>query len=202
MRRVASALILAAMASGAQAASSGNFTFRTVGRATPKEVTYPAMAPPNAMRVMGREADQPVDNVNNPDPSLSYNRPFGASSGGGRSINLGEIARLGARWGRVTSTYRSVAHNRSVGGVANSFHLRGRAIDIARRSGVVHSQIASALRAAGYSLLESLDEGDHSHFAFGGAGEVKPRAVRPRVTFAGAGEVTHWRMVYAPGVSH
>ena len=198
MRRVATGLILATMASGAQAASSSNFTFRTVGRAIPKEVTYPAMAPPNAMRVMGREADQPLDNFNNPDPSLSYNR----NVGGGRSIKIGEIARLGAQWGRVTSTYRSVDHNRSVGGVANSYHLRGRAIDIVRRPGVGHWQIASALRAAGYSLLESLDEGDHSHFAFGAAGETKPRAVRPHVVVAGAGEITHWRMVYAPGVSH
>ena len=198
MRRVATGLILATMASGAQAASSSNFTFRTVGRAIPKEVTYPAMAPPNAMRVMGREADQPLDNFNNPDPSLSYNR----NVGGGRSIKIGEIARLGAQWGRVTSIYRSVEHNRSVGGVANSYHLRGRAIDIVRRSGVAHWQIASAMRAAGYSLLESLDEGDHSHFAFGSAGEIKPRAVRPRITLAGAGEVTHWRMVYAPGASH
>ena len=203
MRRVVTALIMGVLAGGAQAASSSNFTFRTVGRATPKEVTYPAMAPPNAMRVMGREAGQPVDNVNNPDPSLSYNHHFGTPSGGGRSIHIGEIARLGAQWGRVTSTFRSVEHNRSVGGVANSYHLRGRAIDIVRRPGVSHWQIASAMRAAGYSLLESLDEGDHSHFAFGSAGEVKaPRAVRARITLAGAGEVTHWRMVYAPGVSH
>ena len=202
MRRAATALILVSMAGGAQAASSSNFAFRTVGRATPKEVTYPAMAPPNAMRVMGREADQPIDNFNNPDPSLNYNHGGSRVGGGGRSINIGEIARLGAHWGRVTSTYRSVEHNRSVGGVANSYHLRGRAIDIVRRPGVAHWQIASAMRAAGYSLLESLDEGDHSHFAFGSAGEIKPRAVRPHVVVAGAGEITHWRMVYAPGASH
>lgn len=196
MRHAVGALILAAMTSNAQAASSGSLDFRLVGSATPKEVRYPAMAPPNAMRVMGREADQPLDNFNNPDPSLSYDR------GGGRSINIAEIARLGARWGRVTSTYRSVEHNRDVGGVPNSYHLRGRAIDIVRRAGVAHWQIASALRAAGYSLLESLDEGDHSHFAFGSPGETKPNHARPRIVLAGAGEVTHWRMVYAPGVSH
>ena len=45
--------------------------------------------------------------------------------------------------------------------------LSGRAIDIARRPGVRHADIAAALRAAGYVLIESLDEGDHSHFAFG-----------------------------------
>ena len=70
----------------------------------------------------------------------------------------------------MTSTIRSVAHNRAVGGVRNSWHLSGRAIDIARRPGVTHAQIAAAFRNAGYYLIESLDEGDHSHFAFGGSG--------------------------------
>jgi hypothetical protein len=85
------------------------------------------------------------------------------------SVNLRSVAGLGAQWGRVTSTYRSPAHNRAVGGVRNSFHLSGRAIDIARRAGVTHAQIAAAYRNAGYYLIESLDEGDHSHFAFGSA---------------------------------
>ena len=192
MRRIATALVLAAMAGGAQAASSGKFAIRTVGASTPKEVTYPSMAPPNALRVMGRESDPAFDNSNNPDPSLSYH------GGGGRSIDMSAIARIGARWGRVTSMLRSAQHNRAVGGVANSHHLRGRAIDIARRPGVGHWEIASALRAAGYSLLESLDEGDHSHFAFGSAGESKPRRASPKMVFAGRGEVTQWRVVYAP----
>ena len=86
------------------------------------------------------------------------------------TIDLRSIAGLGSHWGRVTSTYRSAEHNRAVGGVHNSYHLSGRAIDIARRPGVTHSQIAAAFRNAGYYLIESLDEGDHSHFAFGGVG--------------------------------
>jgi hypothetical protein len=55
-----------------------------------------------------------------------------------------------------------------VGGVPNSYHLSGRAIDIARYSGVSHAQLARAFVQSGYRLIESLDEGDHSHFAFGG----------------------------------
>ena len=81
---------------------------------------------------------------------------------------------MAAQWGRVTSTWRSAAHNRAVGGVPNSYHLRGRAIDIARRPGVTHSMIAAAFRNAGYQLVESLDEGDHSHFAFGFGGRGSP----------------------------
>lgn len=120
--------------------------------------------------------------------------------GSGRvSVDMSSIASIGSHWGRVTSTYRSAAHNREVGGVPNSFHLRGRAIDIARRAGVSHWQIAAAYRAAGYNLLESLDEGDHSHFAFGNPGEVKYRALRAASAPAKATDQTNWGIVYAPG---
>ena len=47
-----------------------------------------------------------------------------------------------------------------------SYHLFGRAIDVQRRRGVTHQMVDAALRRAGYALVESLDEGDHSHFAF------------------------------------
>jgi hypothetical protein len=113
----------------------------------------------------------------------------------GRSVNMADIKQIGTRWGQVTSTYRSPAHNRHVGGVANSYHLRNRAIDIARRPGVSHGQIAAAYRAAGYSLAESLDEGDHSHFAFG---SPKHRGPQPQMVEVKSGEKTEWRIVYAP----
>ncbi len=114
----------------------------------------------------------------------------------GKSVDMTDVSRIGARWGQVTSTLRSAAHNRRVGGVANSYHLRNRAIDIARRPGISHGQIAAAYRAAGYSLAESLDEGDHSHFAFGAAGGWSgPKAQMVAVK---SGEKTEWRIVYAP----
>jgi len=110
-------------------------------------------------------------------------------------IDLNAVAAIGRRWGTVTSTLRSPEHNRRVGGVANSYHLKGRAIDIARRPGVSHAQIAAAYRAAGYHLVESLDEGDHSHFAFGAPASIARRAPQPPERPA---EVTAWRMVSAP----
>jgi hypothetical protein len=114
------------------------------------------------------------------------------------SANLKPATAIGARWGRVTSTYRSPARNRAVGGVRNSWHLRGRAIDIARRPGVSHAAIAAAFRAAGYSLIESLDEGDHSHFAFGGAhssgsSRATSSALAPAQQLAS--EMTDWGIV-------
>ena len=81
-------------------------------------------------------------------------------------FRISAAASIGARFGRVTSTLRSPEHNRRVGGVRNSWHLSGRAMDIARAPGVSHSMIAAELRRAGFHLMESLDEGDHSHFAF------------------------------------
>ena len=113
---------------------------------------------------------------------------------GGR-IDLRSAAAIGSQWGRVTSTVRSREHNRRVGGVRNSFHLLGRAIDIARRPGVSHSQIAAAYRNAGYRLVESLDEGDHSHFAFGTAGA--PSAFKPTPRKSAPTNSTPWRVVTA-----
>ena len=118
-----------------------------------------------------------------------------------RGFSLGAIALIGSAWGRVTSTRRSPEHNRRVGGVRNSFHLSGRAIDIARRPGVSHSAIAAAYRRAGYQLIESLDEGDHSHFAFGafGTGEQRrPRQLEAHGSTGLSAAGTQWKIVSAP----
>lgn len=127
---------------------------------------------------------------------LSY-RPLG----GGSSFSLAAVARIGSDWGRVTSTHRTPQRNRLVGGARNSFHLHGRAIDIARRPGVSHAAIAAAYRAAGYRLIESLDEGDHSHFAFAtGSGSGMARDRTPRSSTGGPAE-THWRIVTVAGMT-
>ena len=139
-----------------------------------------------------REVGKPVSRAaaDEPLPAGTW-----AMESSGRSVNMGDVKQIGAHWGQVTSTYRSPAHNRRVGGVANSFHLSNRAIDIARRPGVSHWQIAAAYKNAGYSLAESLDEGDHSHFAFG---SPKRRGAQPQMVAVKSGEQTEWRIVYAP----
>lgn len=102
-----------------------------------------------------------------------YGRPgqpiiedFDFSPPEGRTLGIEDAASFGKKFGTVTSTKRSAARNKAVGGVANSYHLTNRAMDIARKPGVSHKKIESALRAAGYNIVESIDEGDHSHFAF------------------------------------
>lgn len=108
---------------------------------------------------------------------------------------LSAAVAVASRLGRVTSTTRTAARNRAVGGVRNSFHLSGRAIDVARSAGVRHSDVEAALRSAGLALVESLDEGDHSHFAFGSA---PPPASSLRKAAANRPSPTRWRMVLAP----
>jgi hypothetical protein len=134
------------------------------------------------------------------EPVTSATRAVTSVVTGGR-INLAAVAGIGSQWGRVTSTYRSPEHNRRVGGVRNSYHMSGRAIDIARRPGVSHWQIAAAFRNAGYRLIESLDEGDHSHFAFGtGDGPVyRPlhRSQPQQEAQRSASSSTQWRVVTA-----
>lgn len=59
----------------------------------------------------------------------------------GEALSMTRALVVAQRWGRVSSTLRSPAHNRAVGGVPNSFHLSGRAIDVVRGAGVRHHQI-------------------------------------------------------------
>ena len=96
--------------------------------------------------------------------------------------------RLVSAFGVITSTWRSTEHNRAVGGVPNSYHLHAQAMDVVRRPGVTHRQIDAALRSAGYNLIESLDEGDHSHFAFAWGGSQMASA-------PDKGELTKWGVV-------
>ena len=130
-------------------------------------------------------------------PSAGSFVPLGRATG-----NLSAAAAVGSRWGRVTSTYRTPAHNKRVGGVPGSFHTHGRAVDIARKPGVSHSQIAAAYRSAGFQLIESLDEGDHSHFAFSW-GMTGPRPAMKTITATPiakeASAETQWRIVSVPG---
>lgn len=144
-----------------------------------------------------REIGKPGKRASSNEPSPAGTWAMEAQPGGGKSVDMSNVKQLGSRWGRVTSTYRSPEHNRRVGGVANSYHLRNRAIDIARRPGVRHAEIVAAYRAAGYSLAEALDEGDHTHIAFGTSRRRAPGA-QAQIVAVQAGEKTEWRIVYAP----
>lgn len=178
--RAGIALILLSFGTAATAGET-DWGIRELGKPV-KRPSVSSEPPPAGTWAMPKPSEQQV-------PGRAVGSP-------GRPVDMGSISQIGGQWGRVTSTYRSPEHNRRVGGVANSYHLRGRAIDIARRPGVSHSQIAAAYRAAGYSLAESLDEGDHSHFAFGAP--KRRRGAQAQIVAVQAGEKTEWRIIYAP----
>ena len=119
MLRFSISIALLCAASAAQAGSPTNFGVREFGKswdspsrpeATPA-VLNRAASPATIPGILGRD--------------LPSSR-----------IDLSSVARIGGQWGRVTSMRRSAERNRRVGGVANSYHLSGQAVDIARRPGV------------------------------------------------------------------
>ncbi len=189
---VSLALLMSATEAWA-ASSTTDFGIRTVGVRTVGVRTNSGQI----TTVVTNSASKALLASNNPTPARLNNPLFtNPSLPLGSRVNLRAVASLGAQWGRVTSMIRSVAHNHAVGGVRNSWHLSGRAVDIARRPGVTHAQIAAAFRNAGYHLMESLDEGDHSHFAFGGSGgHYVPLA--PTVRSASTTPSTQWKIVTA-----
>ena len=185
MLRVSIAFVLLSVATGALAATPTNFGVREFGKAWDKPSRVEAIpAVLNPVTIKAPTYRSPETGSPVLDPSLRSSR-----------IDLNSVARIGSEWGRVTSMRRSREHNRSVGGVPNSYHLTGQAVDIARRPGVSHRQIVAAFRNAGYSLIEALDEGDHTHLAFGRPHHSGPR---PQMVTAEVGGQTQWRIIYAP----
>lgn len=74
----------------------------------------------------------------------------------------GKIGFTGVPGERVTSTVRTPAHNRSVGGVPNSYHLRGLARDSVPPAGMSMNEYHRRLVAMN-PHLEVINEGDHIH---------------------------------------
>ena len=63
---------------------------------------------------------------------------------------------------RITSTKRSAAHNKAVGGVANSYHLTGQARDSVPPPGMSMNEYYRRLRALNPDK-DVINEGSHVH---------------------------------------
>lgn len=84
---------------------------------------------------------------------------------------------------RFTSGLRTPNQNRDAGGAANSFHLRGQAVDIAPPAGVSIQDFRRQLELQGVNVRELINEGDHWHVAWEGGARApnigRGEAVRP-----------------------
>jgi hypothetical protein len=173
--RKADAAMIAANAADYHAHHPSTGGSKTVVQYGPEAYGADGRLKPGAMpavTTITNPGSDPPDYAPNPKPDVRSGGTSGKPSAASLpEIDLGPIKQIGAKYGTVTSTTRSTKHNREVGGVSNSFHRDyghgGHAIDIVRGKGVTHKEIATAYQNAGYNLVESLDEGDHSHFAFG-----------------------------------
>lgn len=127
-----------------------------------------------AERLVGAELKKQTDELNKQrqidlanarkrPPSTRPDRQIGASLTAEQARSIVN-AQFGA--GTVTSGRRSAEHNKNVGGVPNSFHLTGNAIDVAKRPGVTLNKITELLRRQGVTIAQGLDEGDHYHVAW------------------------------------
>lgn len=109
------------------------------------------------------------------DAARAANRVDHSNDQSGREVNEAQaraiVASIG---GTVTSGTRTAQHNADVGGVPNSFHVKGQALDIAKTAGMTLGKIVQAFEKAGVHLIEKLDEGDHFHVAFGKRGRAGP----------------------------
>jgi hypothetical protein len=87
---------------------------------------------------------------------------------GGRKAMTTEFAPKGVNQAGITSTYRTPAHNREVGGVPNSFHTRRGingeplAVDSVPPRGMSMASYAAQLRRAN-PHYDVINEGDHVH---------------------------------------
>ena len=66
----------------------------------------------------------------------------------------------------ITSQQRSPLHNQEVGGVPDSMHTTGQAMDFTLPKGITSDQVRQQLESQGYPVTEYLNEGNHVHWGW------------------------------------
>lgn len=88
--------------------------------------------------------------------------------------------------GKVSSTFRTPAHNAEVGGKPNSQHLTGNAMDVVFPNANAKRMAIDAARKNGY---QAIDEGDHVHFQLARGGQQGGTQLRPAPKAENAGSL-------------
>ena len=112
----------------------------------------------------------------------------GMSSGGGEptaaaagvAAPLRDLEAMGVR---VTSDVRTQQRNQAVGGVPNSRHMSGEAVDLVPPQGMTMAQLAQETKRR-FPQARVINEGDHVHVEWG-AQRANPFPNAPRVVMAG-----------------
>jgi hypothetical protein len=89
---------------------------------------------------------------------------------------------------QITSEQRTPEHNAAVGGVPDSMHVTGQAMDFVLPKGVTADQVKSQLVAQGYPVSEFINEGDHIHWGWRPKGSAGPAANDPWGTASSGGQ--------------
>lgn len=84
----------------------------------------------------------------------------GLAGGQGALDIAGDFEQFSSLGIPVSSTLRSPSRNAKVGGVGNSYHLTGEAVDIVPRTPQEKQQVTEFWKGRGYQVI---DEGDHLH---------------------------------------
>lgn len=141
-----------------------------------KETADPSVI--RALREIGIDPASPegrqivIQNLNPPQYQAfgdSLYQTRGPGMGGSPAPKADIRGFVGSVGGGVTSGFRSPADNKRVGGVTNSMHMTGDALDTVPPQGVSMDQWAGQLRQQ-FPGYEVLNEGDHVHVEAKGSG--------------------------------
>lgn len=130
---------------------------------------------PKYQTVQNSDGSSQVVAIDQPAPTSFA--PRAAAGGGGGGADAISVIQSILPEARFTSGLRTPDQNRSAGGAANSFHLRGQAVDIAPPAGVSLADFRRQLESSGVKVRELINEGDHWHIAWEG-GSTAPNIGR------------------------
>lgn len=116
-------------------------------------------------------------------PGVTYGGGEGGAAAPAPAGVAAPLRDLEAMGVRVTSDVRTPQRNQAVGGVPNSRHMSGEAVDLVPPQGMTMAQLAQETKRR-FPQARVINEGDHVHVEWG-AQRANPFPNAPRVVMAG-----------------